>query len=204
MSKHKLVLDFVQGIKYLSVIDHNAKIFSNVKQAMDVFKCKSTVSVLPGTIIHCDSEFSLVDNALLLSFTYNKTSYSLSLQNGLLVVTSSTEQLISLALTQKITTSGLYLMFTQDGVQFYVSCPTSLNSSIAAAFWNTTIFQSKLTIEIRHHYYGNAATETLLNSFCNINDLFLLIDSHQEEKISKDKLQSSVQLLDQINQVYSK
>jgi hypothetical protein len=79
-----------------------------------------------------------------ISFTFDKESFSLSLQNGLLVVTTSTQQLVSLTLTQTITTSGLYLIFTQVGVQFHVTCPNSLNSVSASAFWNTTIFHSKL------------------------------------------------------------
>jgi len=202
VSKHKFVMDFAQGLSYLSVIGENAKNFASLQEAMQVFKCRSSISILPGTVIHFDGQLTLVGTALLISFQYDKESFSITIQNGLFVVTTSTHQLVSLTLTQTITSSGLYLVFTQVGVQIHVTCPTSLNIMSAAAFWNTTIFQSKLHVETsRHHYYGNVATNVLLSSFCSTNNLIGLIEGQIDNCISKDKVQTNIQIVDNANQV---
>jgi len=196
-------MDFSKGLSYLSVIGQNAKNFASLQEAMQVFKCRSSISILPGTIIHFDGQFTLVGTALLISFQFDKESFSITIQNGLFVVTTSTHQLVSLTLTQTITSSGIYLVFTQLGVQIHVTCPTSLNIVSAAAFWNTTIFESKLHVETsRHHYYGNVATTVLLNSFCSTNSLISLIDGQSDNCISKDKVQSNIQVVDNANQVF--
>ncbi|MFN9956587.1 MAG: hypothetical protein ACK55I_26100, partial [bacterium] len=78
----------------MSVIGQNAKNFASLQEAMQVFKCRSSISILPGTIIHFDGQFTLVGTALLISFQFDKESFSITIQNGLFVVTTSTHQLV--------------------------------------------------------------------------------------------------------------
>jgi hypothetical protein len=200
VSQHRFVMNFAYDIEYVSVFQ-NAKHFPSLQEAMQVFKCRSTITIVPGTIIHFNEQFSLTSTSLLISFTFDKESFSISLQNGLIVVTTSNEQVVSLALSQTITTSGIYIVFTEVSVQFHVTCPSSLNIINAAAFWNTTIFQSRVNIQTsRHHYIGNVATSVLLSSFCSTNNLITIIDSGVD-CIKTDKIQNNIQIIDQANQV---
>jgi len=179
----------------------NAKYFDSLSEAMNEFKCRSSITVLPGTVIHFNELFNLIGTSLLVSFTFDKESFSISLQNGMIVVTTSNQQLISLTLTQTITTSGIYLVFTELSLQFHFTCPTSLSTVTAGAYWNTTIFQSKLNIQTsRNHLFANVATAALLSSFCSTNNLISIIDSGVT-CVQTDKIQSNINIVNQANQV---
>ncbi len=201
ISKNRFEIDFNEEPEYLNIFN-NTKLFASLDQAMETFKCRASLSVIPGTIIHFDGQLQIVTSALLISFTYEKDIFSLSLQNGILVITTSSQQSISITLTQTITSSGLYLVFTETSLQFHVTCPTSIHLS-PAGYWNTTIFKSKLNIETsRHHYYGSAATTVLLNSFCSTNNINSIIQLGQTNCLNTNLIQTNFQIVDQANHVF--
>jgi hypothetical protein len=200
VSKTKLVIDVenFSSIKYMELFQ-NSKAFESLAAAMDVFRCKASAVVLPGTVINFHGQLSITSSSLLLSFVYDKESFSLSIQNGLFVITSSSHQSITVNLTSNITTTtGIYLLITNTGLEFYVSCPINQKP---AGIWQTNMFKSKLTIETSRHYLlGNAITASLLNAFCSTNNIANVINYNSSVScISSSTIKANVDSIEQAN-----
>lgn len=189
-SKNRFVMDFEKDVKYLGTYQ-NAKHFETLSAASTAFKCSTTVSIIPGTIIHLNGQYESHNTILLISFIHDKDVFSLTLQNGNIVTTTSSQQINTISLSASVT-NGLYLVFTEFGLHFFLTCPSHLSISSSAAYWNTTIFSKRINIETsQNYYYGSASTTVLLASFCSSNNIFNLINSGID-CISKDKIESNM------------
>ena len=165
------IVNFDSQIQYFK-IDSKANHFSSLSLANNAFKCGTTVSVQPGTIIFLNTILDSSNEISLISFIHDNDKYSLVLQSETIVITTSNEQEIyEILLNQTNLSTGLYLYFTEFSLQFYLNCPQDLNKW--SGYWNTTLFEYKLNIKIlhEHFYYGNVATSLLLTSFCSSNTL---------------------------------
>ena len=68
-------------------IYENSQLFGSLEAALDTFKCRALISVLPGTLLHFYGD--LKGNSVLVSFMFKDLFYSMSIQKGEIVITTS-------------------------------------------------------------------------------------------------------------------
>jgi hypothetical protein len=163
-------------------IFNNTAAFDSLANALETFRCRATVTIIPGTIINFNGQISIVGNVLLLSVNIGTISISITIVDGMITITSTTQIITTITLNQQITISGLYLIFTNVGLQFFVTCP--YGQLKPAGVWETTLFKDKVVIETsRTHLIGSASTASLLLAFCNINNVIISKRSVCKNKI---------------------
>ena len=178
----------------------NTKLFRSLEVAMETFKCRSTITISPGTILHFHGHLTLNGNVILISFLFQNIHFSISIESGHVIVTTSS-QTIELPLIYPITTNGIYIIFTHVSLQFFVTCP--YNQPVAA-LWSTNMFNQKLMIETsRNHYQGSAASSILLYSFCNTNNILNILSQNQTTCLATSIISENIHIVDNANLVYS-
>lgn len=189
-----------ESLKKLTFIElfKNAEGFKNLESALNTYMCRSVVTVIPGTVIHFVGQLSSLSGTLILSFNFQNILFSLSHLNGHLQLISSDGQQVLIEVTSPITSNGFYLVFLFTGIQVFVVCP---HGSSQAGFWQTNLFSNKLQIETsRVHQIGSSSTNSLLQSFCTTNNLWILAQNNVTACIPPGDLYHDLQDIDKQNQ----
>jgi hypothetical protein len=104
-------------------------------------------------------------------------------------------------LSNNITESGLYLIFNEYGVEFYVDCPID---QVPSGNWDTELFEYGLKVETsRTHSTGQSATEELLYAYCYTHLISDSIEENPSHCLNNEDVKSYIYSLDQANQVYT-
>ena len=93
ISRGKYFMEF-ESLKYVETVHiyENSKFFRSLEVAMETFKCRTKISVLPGTILHFYSNLrGSGGNMILISFVYQSLLFSISIQKDEIVVSSQSQ-----------------------------------------------------------------------------------------------------------------
>jgi hypothetical protein len=167
LNRKSLIINLDTNVDYLEV-GQNSKNFSSLNDAMEAYKCKSILSVLPGTLIRFAIKESNSSTSIgLFNFLFEKETLSVNLLNRNIIITKSGLEFKTIFLRDPIHSNEIFLVFSNEGLAFYVGCPYQQEHT---AFWSASYFESKLTIEVSLPYeIANAGSSILLNSFCKTN-----------------------------------
>ncbi|RMZ95104.1 tenascin isoform X1 [Brachionus plicatilis] len=157
----------------------NTHSFSSIDSASLAFKCKDSIDIEPGTIVHFTGKINSI-GTLIFSFEItNRTRtviYSFSFINGEFQVISSDDQILYIPMYGSINDS-FFLLFTTDGVEIYADCPSVRYWN---GFWPVSFFNNSIRIETFITFEkGNGKSYELLFTFCTVNNLSQIINENK-------------------------